>query len=347
MALVLLSFLDFLLVVSSLGVPLPLFGILGHLLFLLGLRLGPEALFDVRGKDADHKDADDDDALDSRAYVHPAAEHQLNADEDQDDTQAVRQQVEHLDKVLHDEERRPQAKHGQDAGAESYVLVWDLCNLRADAVQGKDDVGELHDDDHDKEQRQLQLACRLVPDEYAGPLIVVGVHDAAAAAPLQEPHQARVLDVPVVVVLAPDRLDAAPHKHGSERPSEPADRMQQRGDHHEEDQAHDHCANDADKDSLVHLRRRCLVGLKHKVEYEEVVHRQHPLQDVARNPLDAGLLAHARPDDPQVEHCCNHPDADHHQVPAKAVRRMAQDQPVEQAEGDAHHGQDDPVLGRR
>mmetsp|Transcript_48050 Transcript_48050/g.124578 ORF Transcript_48050/g.124578 Transcript_48050/m.124578 type:complete len:215 (-) Transcript_48050:870-1514(-) len=208
------------------------------------------------------------------------AEHEVEADEDQDYAQAVLEQVEHVHQIFDDEEHRPQPEHGEHAGAEGQVLVRDLGHLCADTVQGKHCVNELQAGNYHHQESHLIIPAHRVLHQHPASF-VVRVKQAAAQHPGQALHQPGLLGVHVIVVVAPCGLDATPYEQCSERIAEPAEEAQQRGHDHEEDHAHDHRAHDAHERRLVDLVRGRLVCRKDEMEDEEVIHGKHPLQHIS------------------------------------------------------------------
>merc|ERR1719305_1933663 len=70
-------------------------------------------------------------------------QYKFNANEHKDKAKAVLQRVEYIDHVANEEEHCSQSKHCQNRGAICDVIVGDLGDLRADAIDCKDDISHL------------------------------------------------------------------------------------------------------------------------------------------------------------------------------------------------------------
>eukprot|EP00416_Gambierdiscus_australes_P044923 CAMPEP_0171100584 /NCGR_PEP_ID=MMETSP0766_2-20121228/53040_1 /TAXON_ID=439317 /ORGANISM="Gambierdiscus australes, Strain CAWD 149" /LENGTH=419 /DNA_ID=CAMNT_0011560437 /DNA_START=65 /DNA_END=1324 /DNA_ORIENTATION=- len=320
--------------------------VLGGLDFIeVRLRDGlDDLLLHLGANDTDDEHADDQDAHRAGGQVQVACKHELQADEDEDEAQAVLQKFKRLNHVLDDKEHGPKTVHGNDTRAECNVLIRNLGDLGAHAVQRKENVSGFEAAEHHQQQCRLEPLVA-APDEHSVTLFVVGSSEAVAQDPLEALYEDSVLNFELVVI-APGSLDTAPDKEETEREANPAREPQQCGHHHEEDQSHDYSSNNAHKDRLVDLIEWRLVGLEHEVEDKQVVHGEHPLQDVTGDPLDGLLLAHTVPDDDVEEYGHDDPEENRGHVHPERVWEALQHEHVEEAEESASHSQDDPIRQR-
>mmetsp|Transcript_62347 Transcript_62347/g.134101 ORF Transcript_62347/g.134101 Transcript_62347/m.134101 type:complete len:225 (+) Transcript_62347:199-873(+) len=224
----------------------------------------------MRAQYAKDKHGNDHQADRARRNVDPPVADELDPDEDENETKAVLKQIEHIDHVLDNEEHGPQAVHGKDTGTEGDEGVRDLRHLGGDAVQSEDDVRELQAEDHHDKNGELEPPLLVIHDASTS-LLVILVPQARAKAALQHPDEKGVLHIGVIVAPS-GGLDAAPNKEQAKGPTNPRGEAQESRHHHEEDQAHDDRAEDAQEHRLVNLVLRCLVGAEDQVEDEEVIH---------------------------------------------------------------------------
>ena len=206
--------------------------------------------------------------------------------------------VEEPEQVHHSGEQEvegPQAEDGkhvrrEDDEAEVFGMLVDDAEDRRHAVNREQDVGALHDEEHEEQRRGDELA-RLA-DEEPVPFLMVRDGD----------HPADELEEEVIagidLLVAERELDAGVDQERPEQrhhPLEPLDELRPQED---ERQTHDHRAEDPPEEDAVLILERHLEVAEHDREHEHVVHRQRPFDEVAGEELDRGILPQPPPHQP-------------------------------------------------
>mmetsp|Transcript_56931 Transcript_56931/g.176630 ORF Transcript_56931/g.176630 Transcript_56931/m.176630 type:complete len:363 (+) Transcript_56931:491-1579(+) len=153
-------------------------------------------------------------------------------------------------------------------------------------------------------------------------LDIVALLEPGAKAPLQHADRKRVCDIRIVFVV-PCCLDAAVDEQNPNDKPHPLNQVQEIGQCRKKAHPENHRTQDAYEERPVDEFPRCFVRPEDEVEYEQVVHRQQPLQDVARAPLDAGIRTVPVPDDNVEDPGHEHPEDERRQVRAGAAHAHA------------------------
>ncbi len=202
---------------------------------------------------------------------------QLEADERQDDGQAVAEVHQPAQRRVQDEVERPQAEQGERVGGEDQVRVLGDAVDRRHRVDSEDDVGGQHRD-HDQGERG-ERPLRALPDGHPGAVVVVDHrHDLA-----QQPHRAHLVDVDLLLVPG-EGVTQQLHRGGDQD-----DREEQEGEveglqrgraEGDEDGPQHQRAGDAVEQHPLGEHRRHRERRQQQHEDEEVVDRERLLHQV-------------------------------------------------------------------
>lgn len=152
-------------------------------------------------------------------------QHQLDADEAEDDRQAVAEVDQLLQQAADEEVQLAQTHQGEGVGREDDVRVLGEAEDRGDRVQGEQHVGGA-DGEHDDHQRG-QHALAVVLDEELGAVVLVG--DAELL--LDGLEEAVLLELLFLLVLAGllDQLPRGVDEEGAEDEEDPGEAGDDRG----------------------------------------------------------------------------------------------------------------------
>ena len=282
-------------------------------------------------------------AVDERhlVLVH-GVQDQLDADEGQQEGQAVGQVDQALQQAADEEVELAQAHQREDVGREHQVGLLGDAEDRRDRVQGEQQVGGAEGDDHDEQRRDHPLAVLLDEDAPAVPLLGGGEA-------LLHPRDEAVLLELVVLVLGAllGQLDGGVDQEEAEEVEHPAEVVDGGRADGDEDRAHDQRHHDADHQGVLLELTRHRELAHDDDEDEQVVDRQRVLHQPAGVELQRVRAAGGVPDaqaeqqrqadiDRQVGGALLH---------ARLVRATADDGEVEGEDDDGHHDGGDPDPG--
>ena len=234
-------------------------------------------------------------------------EEQLDANEEQDDAQAVRQVHQAVQQPVDEEEHLAQAHQRECVRREHQE------RLRGDAVDGRDGVEGKHDvDQPDSCQRHKQrgegelalLLPRLLAVGQLVPVVARGdVNDLAQ--PLDDEH---VIGVGLWGIV--DLIDEQLHCGVDEEDSEEVEHVRPRRDdgcaEHDEDQAEDQRQHNTDEQHLLLVLPWDLERRHDEREDEQVIHTQRLLGDPTGVELRGVLVIPEHPHHPAKD------EGDHH-----------------------------------
>ena len=217
-------------------------------------------------------------------------QHELDADEGEDQRQAGREIDEPVQQPGDEEVERAQAEQREGVGGEDDEGLVGDAEDGGDRVQREQQVGGADRDQHDQQRRDEPPA--LVADRQRAAVVVVGDREALAG----EPHQRVVLDLRLLVAMA-EELHRREQQDQPEDQEHEREQLEQRGAEQDEDHPQDQRQHDPDDQDLLLV----LVGHRERAhddhEHEQVVDRQALLDDVAGEVLAAGLPPRDRPED--------------------------------------------------
>ena len=180
------------------------------------------------------------------------------------------------------QEARQQEEQGAQAEDREDVRRVDDEEVGGDGEDGghrvdcEDDVGELDDDEDQKERRRIAHSIS-VGEEAVAVEVVGGAQKA--------PRDAKgdvVLDLDLVLLLE-RQLEPGEDEERAEDVDHPVEVRQERRAGEDEDEAHDHRADDAPQEHAVLILPADLEVLEHHEEHEEVVDGQRLLDQVRRD----------------------------------------------------------------
>merc|ERR1719253_12841 len=91
---------------------------------------------------------EDDHTHSLRRQLDIVLQHKFNANKHKNKAKSVLQRVKHINHIANDEEHGSQSKHRQNRGAICNVIIRDLSDLRADAIDCKKNVSHLETENH-------------------------------------------------------------------------------------------------------------------------------------------------------------------------------------------------------
>ena len=159
---------------------------------------------------------------------------------------------------------------------------------RRHAVHGEEHVGALHHEEYEKQRRGQQFPVLADEEPVAGRLL--GDRDE----PPKEADQG--IFTGLMVTAAEGQFDACVDQEAAEHPENPLVAFDEFRPEEHEREPHDHGAEDAPEEhAILILERDAEVGEYHR-EHEDVVHRQRPFDEVAREKLERWLGPEPPPD---------------------------------------------------
>ena len=269
----------------------------------------------------------------------------LAAHEHEHRREAVVEEPEQVHHAGQQEVERPQAEDREHVGREGdepHVVRAgrDHAEDRRHAVDRKQHVGALDDEQHEEQRRGQEFA--VLADEEPVARLFLGDGDEPA-----EEADHRVLTR--LVIAAPKReLDARVDEEAAEQPHHPLVALDQLGSEEHEREPHDHGAEDAPEEhAVLVLQRHAEVGEYHR-EHEDVVHRQRPLDEVAGEKLDRRLAAEPPPDETVEGERQGRPEDGPKGALAerRLVRLLVKDGEVEHQHHRHEDREGDPVIDR-
>ena len=220
---------------------------------------------------------------------------EFEADEAEDDCQAVVEVDEPVEQSIDEEVELAQTQQGEGVGGEDQEGFYSQRVDRGDGVDGEHDVGGADGDDaqhHGGDHGAAGVAVDdLAPHEAVG-------HGDDAGDELDEAAG------PVLLVLVVGLLNAlsglgegGPQEPGSEEVEDPGEVIDERSTCEDEDEPEDEGDDDAGEQHLLLVLPGYLEGGHHDDEDEEVVDAQRLLGDVAAQVLLGESAAPHEPDD--------------------------------------------------
>ena len=209
-------------------------------------------------------------------------QHQLDADESEDQRKPGGEVDQPVEQALDQEEQRPQAEQCERVGGEDDVDLLSDPEHRRDRIEREQDVCAADRDDGHEQGRHHPAAVE------AGHELTADVLAADRQHPPGEANQQVVLDDRVDIAV-PVELHCSDDKHKAEHQEHEREQLEQRRPEGDEDGAQKNSGNDPDCQHLVLVLLGNGERLHDDDEDEHVVDRKAPLDEVAGEVLAAVL----------------------------------------------------------
>ena len=242
---------------------------------------------DEREEDGSYENAEDDHQrhLCADFKMQELVPHHFHADETEQQAQAIAQKPELVGNIVQQEEERPQSHDGEDVGEIDHKGVGGDGEDRRNAVDSKDDIAELDDQQHQEERGHVSPA--LFADEEIVSVDLTG--DGEEATGELDGRMVGGIDGPVVFL--DEHLDAAIDKDNAENGQHPREFADCRPEEeNKEEPQHDGAQNAPEKDAMVVALVDAEADKNHN-HHEDVVDGERLFEEIAGEVLVKNLLA--------------------------------------------------------